>query len=225
MSPPLPFVCVSGWGWHPLRRWRPSLHCTLTQWWRDAGTGCCSGRWWTDAVSELHCSCLGCWMHNVCGSLIHILQGAARINRSEQSRRVEEMEHMVSVTIHFSETFTDHIIFSYFPHRHTWALVWPVRTASLHSDHRRPGHGTSARWVRGAESGNLQTWPPLKEITGVERGYSGCQDTIILWRGRIKNDLMDEMETGWKHRWVFFLMGALELMHRLGHCKISPVVK
>lgn len=77
ISPPVPFVCVSGWGWHPLRRWRPSLHCTLTQWWRDVGIVCCSGKWWTDAVYELHCSCLGCWMHSACGSLVHILQGAA----------------------------------------------------------------------------------------------------------------------------------------------------
>lgn len=93
MNPPVPFVCVSGWGLFLLCRWRPSLHCTLTQWWRDAGTGCCSGRWWTDGVSELHCSCLGYWTHSACGSLVHILQGAARINEPG-SRRVEEMEHI-----------------------------------------------------------------------------------------------------------------------------------
>lgn len=92
-KPAVPFVCVSGWGWSPLCRWRPSLHCTLTRWWRDAGTGCCSGRWWTGAVYELHCSCLGCWTHSACGSLVHILQGAAWI-KEPGSGRVEEMEHI-----------------------------------------------------------------------------------------------------------------------------------
>lgn len=95
MNPPLPFVCVSGWGLCLLCRWRPSLHCTPTQWWRDARTGCCSGRWWTDVVCGLHCSYLECWMHNACGSLVHILQRAVwikeRTRGQQQSRRREHI--------------------------------------------------------------------------------------------------------------------------------------
>lgn len=181
MNPPLPFVCVSGWGLCLLCRWRPSLHCTPTQWWRDARTGCCSGRWWTDVVCGLHCSYLECWMHNACGSLVHILQRAVwikeRTRGQQQSRRREGDEaYLVSVRTHFSGKTVEHIKVPFsihtsspcFPHRHTWALVWPIRTASLHSDRRRLGPGMSARWVHGAESGNLQTWLPLEGIREVE---------------------------------------------------------
>lgn len=75
----VPFVCVSGWGCFPRCRWRSSPHCTQNQWWRDAGTGCYPGMWWIGAACELHCSCLGCWMHIACGNSVHILQGAACI--------------------------------------------------------------------------------------------------------------------------------------------------
>lgn len=71
-------------------------------------------------------------------------------------------------------------------YRHTWALVWPVRTASLHNGHRRQGPGMSARWARGAEFGNLQLWLPLECITEVECGHDGCWETIYcnwaVWR-------------------------------------------
>lgn len=93
MGSQVPSACVSGWGWRPLRRWKLCRHCILTQWWRGAGTGCCWGRWWTDDVCGLRCSCLGCWMHSACGSLVHILQGAAWISEpgwSEEQRRDEK---------------------------------------------------------------------------------------------------------------------------------------
>lgn len=98
----VPFVCVSGWGCFPRCRWRSSPHCTQNQWWRDAGTGCYPGMWWKGAACELHCSCLGCWMHIACGNSVHILQGAACITIPGR----EGEDGLVKVRVAVSQTYS-----------------------------------------------------------------------------------------------------------------------
>lgn len=181
MNAPVPFVCESGWGWCPLCRWRPSLHCTLTQWWRDAGTGCCSGRWWTDAFCELRCSCLGCWMHSACGSSAHILQGATLNQRTR--------EHIWWV-LHF---ICQRNLWSTSKCLLVFTIYLPVfLTVTLEPLSDQPEQHLSAVITegRGPVGVHIECMGPnleifkcgcrFKVITRVECGHSGCQDIIML---------------------------------------------
>lgn len=92
---------MSGGDWSPPCRWRTCPRCTPSQWWTDAGIGCCWGKWWTGAVSGLRCSCLGYWMRSACGSSTRILQRAAYVKGIRKSSKEERKGKALTLLLSF----------------------------------------------------------------------------------------------------------------------------
>lgn len=101
---------MSGGDWSPPCRWRTCPRCTPSQWWTDAGIGCCWGKWWIGAVSGLRCSCLGYWMRSACGSSARILQRAAYVKWIRKSSKEERKGKVLTLLL----SFFDRLLGNYF---------------------------------------------------------------------------------------------------------------